>query len=360
MFSDENTSKPPSNFQGVQEDSTKLITEANKRFLEEHSANDSSGDNKWKKTVTSNWDRYEIQPSDEEGEEDEMTGQAWDLAFSSGSSAQAHIRLKDEESWSTTGENNADQLSKDFFNLDINILDDLLKCVPLHKQIDLDKLVSDEETFELFDRKAEEFKKLLSSDTCDTSEINDKMMSLLSSSTPPKSLKGEFVKPVVQNEKSKENLSSSFNSENISVDIPKTTEFKDKDFNTGVIKSAPQEQRQRKNRNRRAVGDPQPQPDPKPKVSMQEYLKEGNQSDKATVKSNNIGNPSFEENSISTTENEDIEFLSSIEKKESKSKEIPDTEDASNSKCEVVVPVTFIDDKEKKGLEDWLDDFLGD
>lgn len=53
--------KPPSNFQGVKEDAAKLITEANQRFLEENQKQMTSQqmeDQKWKKTVTSNWDRY--------------------------------------------------------------------------------------------------------------------------------------------------------------------------------------------------------------------------------------------------------------------------------------------------------------
>ena len=55
--------KPPSNFQGVKEDAAKLITEANERFLTESKKQTTSQqmeDHKWKKTVTSNWDRYII------------------------------------------------------------------------------------------------------------------------------------------------------------------------------------------------------------------------------------------------------------------------------------------------------------
>ena len=55
-------------------------------------------------------------------------------------------------------------------------------------------------------------------------------------------------------------------------------------------------------------------------------------------------------------------YLSSISisgtSEEATEKEDTETNDATEKK--VVVPVAVIDEGEKKGLEDWLDEFLGD
>ena len=64
---------------------------------------------------------------------------------------------------------------------------------------------------------------------------------------------------------------------------------------------------------------------------------------------------------INESESDDLQFLEFLENsKNANSLEPVNTEETSESLIEKVVPVSIIDDKEKKGLEDWLDDFLGE
>ncbi len=291
--------------------------------------------------------RYEI-PSDDE-EEDEMTGEAWDVALSSGNSSQSHIRLKDEESWSTSG---GTQLSKEFFNLDINILDDLLKNIPLHKQIDLDLVVQDEETFEMFNKKAEAHRQLDSQGGSDSTEITQKMMSLLTSSPPkqpiPEKTPVKNIKTPDIKDKKESNI---LKAEDVKLKEEKPVEKLEEKASLPVF-SEPQEQRQRRSRNRKV----------EPSISNQseQNISTKEEPTESKIVSENVSIKTTEK-VINKSESDDLQFLESLENsKNTNSLEPVNTEETSESSIEKVVPVSIIDDKEKKGLEDWLDDFLGD
>lgn len=278
-----------------------------------------------------------------------MTGEAWDVALSSGNSSQSHIRLKDEESWSTSG---GTQLSKEFFNLDINILDDLLKNIPLFKQIDLDLVVQDEETFEMFNKKAEAHRQLDSQGGSDSTEITHKMMSLLTSSPPKQQI---FEKIPVKNIKTPDTKdkreSNLIKAEDVKLKEEKPV-VKPEDKTSLPVFCEPQEQRQRRNRSRKVESSINNQ-------SEQNILTKEEPTESKIVGEN--VNIKTTEKVINESESDDLQFLESLENsKNANSLEPVNTEETSESLIEKVVPVSIIDDKEKKGLEDWLDDFLGD
>ncbi len=290
--------------------------------------------------------RYEI-PSDEE-EENEMTGEAWDVALGSGNSSQSHIRLKDEENWSTSG---GTPLSREFFNLDINILDDLLKNIPLHKQIDLDLVIQDEETFEMFDERAESHRQIVSQGVHDSTDITQKMMSLLTSSPPKQPMREKTPTRKIQTpDKNDPKESNTLKPEDVKIKEKPGEKLEEK-VALPVI-SEPQEQRKRRNRNRKVESSIINQPE-------QNVLTTEKSSEPKTV----IENVKIDttEKVLNNTESEDLQFLESLENENnSNNSESLNTEETTESSSETVVPVSIIDDKEKKGLEDWLDDFLGD
>lgn len=399
---------PPSNFKGVKEDAAKLISEANERFLEE-SKKSSPGpsEDKWKKRVVSNWDRYEIL-SDEENEEDILTGQSWDLALGSGSSANSHIKLKGEEGWTTSGDA---ELSKEFFSLDLGILDNLIKCIPLHNQIDLQQELVDDETLQVFENKAAENRRLIGlSSNDDVNDISKKMMSLLTDHKSDVEKTTNVVKATsnskdVQKDRSKDvpkskskdeekNKIAESRLEDATTIKPCEDKSGDKDeiIKTAnktldaasiVAQSAPQQQRQRRNRNKKdtstestallespkvftAVSESQngstvfSESDSTPNKSGTEFSSEG--TNPLETDDNDISRSLLKaKNKIENDqEKEDLQFLESLDKTEDDVKEVIEKEEISAEENKKVVSVSIIDEGEKKGLEDWLDDFLAD
>jgi len=376
---------PPSNFKGVKEDAAKLISEANERFLEESKkSSPAPSEDKWKKRVVSNWDRYEIL-SDEENEEDILTGQSWELALGSGSSANAHIKLKGEEGWTTTGDA---ELSKEFFSLDLGILDNLIKCIPLHQQIDLQEELLDAETLQSFENKATENTRLIGlSSSEDVNDISKKMMSLLTDHKndveKTSDLKVNSKTKDVQDKSKNIVKHKGKNEEKNSTTIPRKEEpiakepCEDKskpsdeivkptdkplDAATIVAQSAPQQQRQRRNRNKKDQNLESTTPSESQNIST---TTESGPKVEAIKPTETVSNDSLTSSSPTKNkpendqEKEDLKFLESLDKKEDEVKEV-EKEEICTEQNKSVVSVSIIDEGEKKGLEDWLDDFLAD
>jgi len=180
---------PPSNFKGVKEDAAKLITEANQRFIEAREKEEQEN-SRWKRTITSNWTRYEIESEEENEEEAEMTGQDWDFAMSSGNRAESHTKLKGEQDWDTTGSTG---LSTEFFSLDLGGLESIIKCIPLHLQIALNQKEIDPETLDMLNKTAEQNIKILESGSDRAEDLTGKLLGLLSLSQKAKNEREEEV-----------------------------------------------------------------------------------------------------------------------------------------------------------------------
>jgi len=180
---------PLSNFKGVKEDAAKMITEANQRFIEAREEEEQEN-SRWKRTITSNWTRYEIESEEENEEEAEMTGQDWDFAMSSGNRAESHTKLKGEQDWDTTGSTG---LSTEFFSLDLGGLESIIKCIPLHLQIALNQKEIDPETLDMLNKTAEQNIKILESGSDRAEDLTGKLLGLLSLSQKAKNEKEEEV-----------------------------------------------------------------------------------------------------------------------------------------------------------------------
>jgi len=294
------TSSQPNNFEGVAEDATKLISEANERYLAAEAKVEDIDTKYAKRNITSNWTKYELPSSDEEDEIDqEMTGADFQYVLSSAQGAESHFRLKSEKEW----EEHTDapsEFSEEFFSLDLTHLENTLKSIPFHKQICLDEKELDIETLEMFVKKAESNSSGSLHKAVENEEmINKKMMEILSLGKIEKS----------KDTKDKEKL-----------DIIKDSEQKQFPFATNIEPSqSPIEKPlgQRTNRRQRCS-----------------KLDTTNGEIQIAAKKNEV---------------EDLEFLDSLEKEREEKDFI-----ASSSS---VVPVKIVPE-ETKNLEDWLDDFL--
>merc|ERR1712200_346911 len=134
------------------------------------------------------------------------------------------------------------------------------------------------------------------------------------------------------------------------------------DAATIVAQSAPQQQRQRRNRNKKDQNLESTVPSESKNISI---TTESGPRVEANNPSEIVSNDSPTSSSLTKDkpendqEKEDLKFLESLDKKEDEVKEV-EKEEICTEHNKSVVSVSIIDEGEKKGLEDWLDDFLAD
>jgi len=360
---------PPSNFKGVKEDAAKLITEANQRFIEAREEEEQEN-SRWKRTITSNWTRYEIESEEGNEEEAEMTGQDWDFAMSSGNRAESHTKLKGEQDWDTTGSTG---LSTEFFSLDLGGLESIIKCIPLHLQIALNQKEIDPETLDMLNKTAEQNIKILESGSDRAEDLTGKLLGLLSLSQKAKNEreeeveiktintnleKTEFVaplaRPVAEAARPVAETASPVGEaappqqqrqrRNRIKEKETAEEVKECNFSSQVEEvSQPLEQRVRKREKRPEVMSQKSESiSPKSETLNQKPESSLQKLDSASTK------PVI---NLTSDEKADLEFLESLtEPLKPPVKEV-------GSAGAGVVPVQILQE-EKKDLEDWLDDFL--
>jgi len=353
----------------VKEDAAKLITDANQRFFEAREEEEQEN-SRWKRAITSNWTRYEIESEEENEEEAEMTGQDWDFAMSSGNRAESHTKLKGEQDWDTTGSTG---LSTEFFSLDLGGLESIIKCIPLHLQIALNQKEIDSETLDMLNKTAEQNIKILESGSDRAEDLTGKLLGLLSLSQKAKNEreeeveiktintnleKTEFVaplaRPVAEAARPVAETASPVGEaappqqqrqrRNRIKEKETAEEVKECNFSSQVEEvSQPLEQRVRKREKRpevmsqksESISQKSETHNQKPESSLQKL-------DSASMK------PVI---NLTSDEKADLEFLESLtEPLEPPVKEV-------GSAGAGVVPVQILQE-EKKDLEDWLDDFL--
>jgi len=360
---------PLSNFKGVKEDAAKLITEANQRFIEAREEEEQEN-SRWKRTITSNWTRYEIESEEENEEEAEMTGQDWDFAMSSGNRAESHTKLKGEQDWDTTGSTG---LSTEFFSLDLGGLESIIKCIPLHLQIALNQKEIDPETLDMLNKTAEQNIKILESGSDRAEDLTGKLLGLLSLSQKAKNEKEEEVEIKTINT----NLEKTEFVAPLARPVAEAARPVAETASPVGEAAPPQQQRQRRNRIKEKetaeevkecnldsqveeVSQPLEQRvrkrEKKPEVMSQK-------SESISPKSETLNQkPEFSLQkldsastkpviNLTSDEKADLEFLESLtEPLKPPVKEV-------GSAGAGVVPVQILQE-EKKDLEDWLDDFL--
>jgi len=362
-------SNPIPSDHGVKEDAAKLITEANQRFIEAREEEEQEN-SRWKRTITSNWTRYEIESEEGNEEEAEMTGQDWDFAMSSGNRAESHTKLKGEQDWDTTGSTG---LSTEFFSLDLGGLESIIKCIPLHLQIALNQKEIDPETLDMLNKTAEQNIKILESGSDRAEDLTGKLLGLLSLSQKAKNEreeeveiktintnleKTEFVaplaRPVAEAARPVAETASPVGEaappqqqrqrRNRIKEKETAEEVKECNFSSQVEEvSQPLEQRVRKREKRPEVMSQKPESiSPKSETLNQKPESSLQKLDSASTK------PVI---NLTSDEKADLEFLESLtEPLEPPVKEV-------GSAGAGVVPVQILQE-EKKDLEDWLDDFL--
>jgi len=360
---------PLSNFKGVKEDAAKLITEANQRFIEAREEEEQEN-SRWKRTITSNWTRYEIESEEGNEEEAEMTGQDWDFAMSSGNRAESHTKLKGEQDWDTTGSTG---LSTEFFSLDLGGLESIIKCIPLHLQIALNQKEIDPETLDMLNKTAEQNIKILESGSDRAEDLTGKLLGLLSLSQKAKNEKEEEVeiktintnlektefvaplaRPVAEAARPVAETASPVGEaappqqqrqrRNRIKEKETAEEVKECNFSSQVEEvSQPLEQRVRKREKKPEVMSQKSESiSPKSETLNQKPESSLQKLDSASTK------PVI---NLTSDEKADLEFLESLtEPLKPPVKEV-------GSAGAGVVPVQILQE-EKKDLEDWLDDFL--
>ncbi|GFR97347.1 cell death regulator Aven [Elysia marginata] len=92
-----------------------------------------------RRQIVSNWQKYEIQP---ENEEKETRGESFEKLLSMSGDAVAHFRFKDEQEWDVVGELAESQNNKDYYgqflNVDTQEIGQAMDCLPLYKVLGLD------------------------------------------------------------------------------------------------------------------------------------------------------------------------------------------------------------------------------
>lgn len=360
---------PPSNFKGVKEDAAKLITEANQRFIEAREEEEQEN-SRWKRTITSNWTRYEIESEEGNEEEAEMTGQDWDFAMSSGNPAESHTKLKGEQDWDTTGSTG---LSTEFFSLDLGGLESIIKCIPLHLQIALNQKEIDPETLDMLNKTAEQNIKILESGSDRAEDLTGKLLGLLSLSQKAKNEREEEVEIKTINT----NLEKTEFVAPLARPVAEAARPVAETASPVGEAAPPQQQRQRRNRIKEKetaeevkecnldsqveeVSQPLEQRvrkrEKKPEVMSQKSESISpksetlNQKPESSLQKLDSASTKPVIN-LTSDEKADLEFLESLtEPLEPPVKEV-------GSAGAGVVPVQILQE-EKKDLEDWLDDFL--
>ena len=89
-----------------------------------------------KRTVASNWTKYEMPPSDSEDDENIIgTGPDFQFVLENSAKASEHLQLKAEKEWETKHQ----EFNNDFFALNLNSLESKIDCIPLYKVLQIEK-----------------------------------------------------------------------------------------------------------------------------------------------------------------------------------------------------------------------------
>ncbi|GFN83829.1 cell death regulator aven-like [Plakobranchus ocellatus] len=93
-----------------------------------------------RRKIVSNWEKYEVQPSDEQPE---ARGESFQKLLSMSGDAVAHFRFRDEKEWDTVGaladcdsKVNDDQFGQ-YLNIDTQQIGKAMACLPLYKVLGL-------------------------------------------------------------------------------------------------------------------------------------------------------------------------------------------------------------------------------
>lgn len=110
-----------------------------------------------RRQIVSNWQKYEIQP---QNEEQETRGESYEKLLSMSSDAVAHFRFKDEEEWDTVGaladtKVNTDQFDQ-ILNIDTQEIGQAMGCLPLYKVLGLPREGFPKAEVELMEKTAAE------------------------------------------------------------------------------------------------------------------------------------------------------------------------------------------------------------
>jgi len=309
-----------SNFEGVAENADKLISEANKRYLEGESLQDEEDPKYAKRNITSNWTKYELPSSDDEDDScQSMTGADYHYVLASAQGADSHFRLKSEREWETAAENTG-ELSQEFFSLDLSELEKCVSCFPLHQQICISQEEIDKDIRDRLLKKAEAAKGG-SLDTAAEAEevISQKIIDILNigkKDIPKELLTEELTESVtVSNVCDVNDLENEHGQSRTENQEPSYEEHIKQSFDQAVPLG------QRANRRQRGI--------------------------KNSLSKKESDNPS------GLNEDKDLKFMDNLDK-DMNAKNDFEAEPASS-----IVPVTIVSE-ETKNLEDWLDDFLDD
>ena len=89
-----------------------------------------------KRTVASNWTKYEMPPSDSEDDENIIgTGPDFQFVLENSAKASEHLQLKAEKEWETKHQ----EFNNEFFALNLNSLESKIDCIPLYKVLQIEK-----------------------------------------------------------------------------------------------------------------------------------------------------------------------------------------------------------------------------
>lgn len=252
-----------------------------------------------------------------------MTGADFNFVMASAQGAESHFRLKSEKEWESQIEN-LGELSEEFFSLDLSALEKSISCIPLYKQIGLDREEFDKDMLERLEKKAEDARggSLIKSAVVEE-EVSQKIMDILNVGKleKPKELSSTEIKqsiePVLESHAKEE---SNVDVTTVKSDVPVKDDAPVKEVKPVVEKVEEAPLGQRKNRRQRS----------------------------ANTKKTSESKPD-----ISNIEDKDLKFMESLDEKVEKPTE------AIESKPSTVVPVNIVKE-DTKNLEDWLDDFLDD
>ena len=119
----------------------------------EQEEEEEKGDDFNKRNVTSNWTKYELPSSDDEDEENAMTGEDFNEVLRSATGSESMFRLKGEKEWDTFS---AQEEMNEFFTLDCKALEEALDAVPVHRLLQFDEELLDPQLINEFDKMAKE------------------------------------------------------------------------------------------------------------------------------------------------------------------------------------------------------------
>lgn len=112
---------------------------------------DGAGGGYGKRSLASNWDKYDLPPSDGDGDEEGsgMTGEDFNYVLQHASTSDALLRLRAEKEWdeaqTLVSEDNT------MFAVDLEALEAAVAAVPLHKQLDIEpKFLNVSHVFKIF------------------------------------------------------------------------------------------------------------------------------------------------------------------------------------------------------------------